>query len=357
MAVMSVSELNASLKSGKIERAYYFYGQDTAVLEQYTRQILSKTAGKDGEALSVHRFEGAEFKVGAFSDACETLPFMSEYVRVIIRDFSAGPRGKKEEPFDGDDLKALIKIISDLPASTVMIICNKSVDLSDEKEKKKISDKNQRLINAVAKVGAVCEFKYKSVGELAKDIEKKVSSSGSSISKETARRLAAVCGCDTMMVGNEIAKLLAYADGGEITAEMVDLLTPAKLESSAFDLAKAVAGKDGKNAVRLLIEFAERNVEPIMVLSAVAGNMIALYRAATAVASGKNAASVIADFRYTRNREFLVNNAFRGVRAYSMPHLRECLNILALSDVALKSTRTDNQVILEEAVVKCLTTR
>jgi DNA polymerase-3 subunit delta len=276
----------------------------------------------------------------------------SDYVCVLVRDLIASARENGVETLDDNSLKMLLKTISDLPDGTVLIFYNPTADITDGK--KKITAKNGKIIDAVAKAGVVCEFKYKGVSELASDIVKKVKGSGSSISKQAAERLAAVCGCDTMLVGNEIAKLLSYADGREITPEMIDAVTPAKLESTAFDLARAVASRDGGKAVRLLVELTEQHAEPISVIYAVTMNMVDLYRARAAMSGGKTANDVIEDFGYYAKIKFRVTNAFRDAKTFSLPHLRECMRTLAKADADMKSLKADPQVILEQAIVKCL---
>ncbi|MCL2054606.1 MAG: DNA polymerase III subunit delta [Oscillospiraceae bacterium] len=343
MPLLTDTDLRASIKNGKIEKAYYFYGKDTAMTEHYLKFLLSKTLKKGDEVCNLHKFEGKDLELGALADACEALPLFADYVCVSVRDLNA-------ESLNADDLKRLVSIVSDLPDSTVLIFSAASIDLNDGK--KYPTAKNKKLLDAVSKAGAVCEFKYKTASALGGDIVKKVNRSGSVISKQAAEHLANLCGCDTMSVGNEIAKLLAYANGGEITIDMINMLTPRRLESTTFDLAKAAARRDGRTAIRLLGELTEQRVEPISVMYALTANMVDLYRARTAMASGKNANDVVNDFNYPKNLSFRVNNAFRDVRSFSASHLRECMKILTEADIAIKSLRTDKQVILEETVVK-----
>lgn len=343
MAAITESDLKASLKNRQFLNAYYFYGKDTASVELYAKGLISKLVDKDNADYNLHRFDGKNFDIEMFSDACDGLPVFAEYVCCAVCDLNA-------ESLSAESIKSMVELISDLPESTVVIFYYTSVDVTDGK--KYPTAKNKKLMDAVGKAGGVCNFALKTPAVLSKDIMAKVSKAGCGISKEAAYFLAEQCLCDTLMVNNEIDKLTAYAAGNEITSEMIRQLSPRQLDTTSFDLAKALSRMDGKTAMRLLNELNEEKIEPIAVLYAVTGSMIDLYRARAAMASGKAPGDVKEDFGYARNVHFRVDNAFRDVQRISMPHLRECMRILAETDAAMKSLKTPAQTLLEEAVIK-----
>lgn len=343
MAAITESDLKTSLKNKQFLNAYYFYGKDTASVELYAKGLISKIVDRDNADYNLHRFEGKSFDIEMFSDACDGLPVFAEYVCCAVCDLNA-------ESLSADNIKRMTEIISNLPESTVVIFYNTSVDVTDGK--KFPTAKNKKLIDAVGKVGGVCNFALKTPAVLSKDIMAKVSKAGCGISKEAAYFLAEQCLCDALMINNEIDKLTAYAAGNEITIEIIRQLSPRQLDTTSFDLAKALSRMDGKTSMRLLNELNEEKIEPIAVLYAVTGNMIDLYRARAAMASGKTPGDVKEDFGYAKNLHFRVDNAFRDVQRISMPHLRECMRILAETDAAMKSLKTPAQTLLEEAVIK-----
>lgn len=343
MAAVTESELKTSVKNRQFRNAYYFYGRDIAAVELYSKALISKIAGGDNADYNLHRFDGKSFDLEMFSDACEALPVFAEYVCCAVCDLNA-------ESLTADDIKRLTEIVTGLPESTIAIFYYTSVDVTDGK--KYPTAKNKKLMDAVGKVGGVCNFALKTPAVLAKEIMAKVSKAGCGISKEAAAFLAEQCLCNTLMIENEIGKLTAYAAGNEITIETVRQLSPRQLDTTSFDLAKALCRMDGKTAMRLLNELGEEKIEPIAILYAVAGSMTDLYRARAAMASGKTPEDVKEDFGYSKALSFRVDNAFRDVQRISLPHLRECMKILAETDGAMKSLKTPPQTLLEEAVVK-----
>ena len=346
MAELTESALKTALKNGQFERVYYFYGKDIAAVESYTKKLVSKLVDKDNETCNLHSFDGKTFDIDTFSDACEALPFFADYVCCTVCDLNA-------EGLPADTLKRLTEIVSDLPETTVLIFYYTSVDVTDGK--KFPTAKNKKLMDAVSKAGGVSNFALKTPAALAKEIMAKVSKAGCGISKEAAEFLAVQCSCNTLLVENEVQKLTSYAQGNEITIDIIKELSPRQIETTSFDLAKAICRMDRRTAMRLLNDLTEEKTEPIAILYAVTGNMVDLYRARAAISCRKTAANVKEDFGYARNVQFRVDNAFRDVQKIPMPHLRNCMRVLADTDAAMKSSKTDHQILLEEAIVKMLT--
>lgn len=348
MAVVTENDLKLALKNRQYMRAYYFYGKDIAAVESYTNNLVSRIVDKENAAYNFHAFDGKNFDFDAFSDACEGLPFFADYVCCTVCDLNA-------ESMNADDLKRLSGVVEDLPESTVLIFYYTSIDVCDGK--KFPTAKNKKLMDAVGKVGGVCNFALKTPAVLSKEIMAKVSAAGCGISRQAAEFLAEQCLCNSMMIYNEIDKLTAYAVGNEITIDMIRALSPRQIETTSFDLAKAIVRMDVKTAMRLLDDLTAEKIEPISILYAITGNMLDMYRARAAMASRKTPADVKEDFGYSKNMTFRVDNAFRDVQKISMLHLRMCMKILAETDAAMKSSKTSSQILLEEAIVKMLSFR
>lgn len=352
MAVVSDSDLKAAVKCGKIDRAYYLYGKNIAAVEAYKKLIISKAVKKGDEIYNLHVFDGTNLDFNELTEACEALPMFAEYLCCVVNDLNA-------ETLNTDQMSILTKMIADLPDTTVLIFYYSAFDIDEARKnaKNKSASKNKKLMDTVAKHGTVCELQFKTAEMLAKDIMAKTSKCGGAISYDAAIDLAELCACNTMMVGNELDKLLSYSEGNEITRSMVALLCPRQVETTSFDLAKAIARRDRTSSLQLLNDLNVEKIEPVAVLYAVTGNMLDLYRAKVGSGEGKNPSDITADFKYPNNLSFRIKNAFREVRKYSTAHLRACMKILVETDVSMKSSKTDKWTLLEEAVVKMLSIR
>ncbi len=345
MGLVSEAELKNSIKNNSFAPVYYFYGKNVMAVEAVVKLLISKLVAKGNEIYNLHSFEGKNISLNQLSDSCEALPVFAEYVCCTVCDLNA-------ESLSAEEIKQLTALISDLPQTTVLIFYNTSVDITDGK--KYPTPKNKKITDAVSKSGTVCCFSNKIPSELAKDIAAKLNKSGCTITKQNAVYLAELCLCNTMILANELDKLSAYAPGQEITLDIINLVCPRQIEAAAFDIAKAITRLDRKLTMKLLKDLIDLHTEPISILYAVTSNMLDLYRARAAINSGKTAQDVKDDFNCPKNVQFKVDNAFRDVSRMSVAHLRECMKILTETDVAMKSLKTDKQILLEEAMIKML---
>lgn len=344
MPFVNENDLAKAIRAGDIAPLYFFFGKDTATLEAYTKKLIAKLVKKDAVAYNLHAFYGKSLDISELADVCEALPMFADRVCISINDLNA-------EDLNAEDFAFLMSLLSDLPDTTTVIIYATGIDLLNGK--KTLIGKNKKLSDLATKIGLSCDFSYKTTSQLSKIIIDKFEKNGCSISKKNAEKLAELCLCNLLMINSEIEKLSAYSNGGEITADELELLVTRQLDSNAFALAKSLAGSNSKRAMMLLDELYYQQVEPIIILSSVAMSFTDLYRARTAIDSGLLADDVVRDFSY-KGREFAVRNAFSDCRGISAKRLRECIQILADTDIALKSSRTQPRLLLEQAFVEIL---
>lgn len=344
MPVISENELKAVIRSGQFKNAYCFYGKDIVSVEKYKNALVSKAVNTD-DVYNLHVFDGKNFDYEEFYEACEALPVFADYVCCVVSDLIAFKDNK-------DMLADVLKYLPDIPETTIVIFIYTSIDINEGK--KYPSPKYKKLVDAVSKIGDVCVFELKTAEELAKGITAKVTKSGGSISKDAAIYLAKLCGCDSMITANETDKLIAYKNGGEITRADIDLVSPRQLESTAYNLANAIARHDKYNSIKLMNDLIIEKEDPIKIIYAISGNMLDLYRVKLGIGSRKSTGEIISDFEYKKNMDFRVNNAYNNARFFSASHLKKCLKILTETDYKLKSSKTDSIVLLQEAIIEML---
>jgi DNA polymerase-3 subunit delta len=210
------------------------------------------------------------------------------------------------------------------------------------------------------KQGVLCICEKRNAIQLGKWIQDQAKKTGTEISRQLAEELANRCLCDTTLIHSETEKLLACADGGEITKEMLDDLTASLPDADAFRLARAVTGGNGTAAFRLLRDLTAKSEDAktiLGLLSVLSTTFIDLYRAKLGQGAAKQTEAVAADFGYPKNREFAVRNAMRDCGSMTVPQLRTCIRILRETDKSCKSTRTAPRLLLEQAVVRMLNVR
>ena len=351
MGLMSSEDLGKRIRSGDLDNLYYFYGHDVGALEAYVKKLINKLVPPSEQVMNFHKFDGKKLDVAEFANACEALPLFSERVCVAVNDLNLDSIPKS----DGDDIR---KVLSDLPETTVVVIYATGADLF--KNKRALTDKNKRFCDFCAKIGSCCEFAYKKAGDLAKIIADKARRNGCTISKYNAEYLANMCLCDSSFVNREMEKLTAYAMNREITKEDIDALCIRRVESDGFSLALNILKGNAAMVFTRLSELADQNYEPFEILGVIAFSISDIYRAKLGRGSGKMYADVAKDFKYPRNREFAVKNAYSECANISLERIRKTISILSAADLQLKTKSSGgagDMLALEQCVARAMALR
>lgn len=347
MALLSDAQLAASIRAGDIKNVYYFYGKDTAAIQSYTSRLVEKLAGKGGDSLNLHRLSGAKLSMSELWDCCNMLPCFADRVVVTVNDLNCDAGG-----FSKNDFDYILDMVADLPETTTLIFYATGVDLY--KNKKYLSDRNEKLNKLCQKIGNSCEFSFKTPEELAKIIGGRLQKNGCSISKKNAVYLAQKCLCETESINSEIAKLSAYAEGREITEDDIDMLCARRLDADTFKLAGFIVRKNADAAFSLLGELYDMQQPTISIIAAMTAGFSDIYRAKAAVSARKGTADIVSDFSYPKNRAFAVERAAGECRYVSEDRIRNCIKALAEADIKVKMSPVDDRIILERCITLML---
>lgn len=341
------------LRKGELDNLYYIYGQNVTGVQTVTKHII-RTAVGDNEEFALTRLDGKKIDFSELYDMIQMMPMMSDYNCILINDYNCEKpreemRGQTSDTFN----KKLIETIKEIPPYTVVIFNVTGFEVKTKKGK--ITDKNKKLADFAAKNGIVCEMGLLSPAEMTDFIISEVSVGGAGISKNNARELADMCLYDILTVRNEIDKLCAFAQGKEITHDMLNLLVHRQSNVTVFQLADAVAAFNQRAAFNALDELMTDKNNRGSVLANITNSFLDMYRASCARNSGKNISDVMSDYSYVW--EFKVKNAFRDSSRMSTARIRACIKILRDTAVQLNSTGTDEKIVLEQAVTRMLMTR
>lgn len=334
-------QLFRSLREGQIAPVYLIYGKETYLSQVCLQRILDKTVKKETESLNLRKFDGASLDMTAVQTEAEGYPFMAERKAVVLMN----PNLEKLSKFDGD---LLAQLLNDPNPTTVLILYISNFDLNPKK-----SARIRKLMEAVDAVGVIVECSPKTRSDLVRLVRQKCQKNGCEMDANTAGALIDRCGTGLDELMRETDKLISYKLSGEITRTDVEVVTHKSLDSSIFDLSKAMLQNGRTRAFQILDELFLQREEPLSILSALNSTFLDLYRAKAAMLAGKTVDDLCAMFPY-KGREFRVRNAFRDVTRYSAGTLRGCLKVLSDTDLALKSGRADGRVAVTEAVARIL---
>lgn len=344
MPIVDARGLQGQLKNRNFSRLYYIYGSDIVQVEDCVKKLLKAiTDDPDG----VTKLDGAELDLSQLADEAELCPMFADYNCILIHDCNL-------ESLREEQRKTLRGILEHVADATVLIFYVTGFEIYGGKtgKNKKPTAKNKTIIDYIAKNGTVCVCEPKTAAGLASDIEISVKKHGCTIERGAAQMLAEECGCQTLMIRQEVAKLCAFADGGEITRQMIaDMVTP-RLETTVYALTRAVIRHNSRDAMRAVDELLAMRVEMPYLMATVSGCFVDLQRAVIARQNNRTVQDVIQDFSY--RYAFAVENSFRDSSGESAKHIAKCLKLLCEAEQKLHSQAVNERVLFEQTIVEML---
>ncbi len=346
MPILDARGLQEQLKQGKIERLYYFYGSDIVQVESCTKKLLKKLTGDTGSD-GITRLDGGSLDLSQLADEADLCPMFADYNCILIHDCNM-------ESMREDARKSLRSILEQVGESTVIIFYVTGFDIYGGKtgKNKKPTPKNKTLIDYIAKHGTVCCLEPKTPSAIANDIIVSVKQRGCTIDRNAAQLLAEECGCQTLQIKQEVGKLCAYVDGGNITMQMVKEMVVPQLDTTIYVLTKAIIRRRSGDAMRAVDELLAMRVDTSYLMAAVAGCFIDLQRAIAARQSGRNVQAMTDDFSYRFG--FAVENAFRDSQGENAGRITKCLKLLRDAERKLHSQAVNDRVLFEQTIVEML---
>ena len=340
MARLNEQDLKLQIKENQLSNAYFIYGEEGYLKQFYVNKLTDILVDKTFRDFNLHSFNGKKTPLDDILKDADMLPMMSEYNLILVCDY----------PFDKSaaDVDMIKEYLADVPPSTVLIFWYDNIEVDIKK-----NSKWKNVEAAFSKAGASVNLEKRSEGELVKLLVSGCKKRGAVLSSDNARYLISVSGSDIKTLLNETEKLSSYAQGQEITKQIIDKLAVKSLQAKVFDLSKAIVRGDYEKAYSVLNTLFEAKEEPVSVLAVISNCFIDMYRVKCAKIAGESFDDVANYYNY-KGREFALRNASRDCANLSVNQLRKSLDVIMQADNSLKSTSTDSRLILEEMMVKLL---
>lgn len=339
MPVLEDRALMEALKSKKISNVYYLYGAEPAFTLAALKKINMCVDTGSFDEFNRITFDGDRLSVEALAEHCETLPMMAPQKLLLVRDLNA-------DKLTESSLTQLLEVILNIPDTSVLVFCCTVFDPGE----KKVSAKNKKLIDAVKKAGIVCRFDPKDAKTICRALCERAAKQYIRLEIDTAQMLIERCGSNYSTLLNEVDKLCAYVQEGEITKQDILLCCAPSAEAGAFTLAKQLLLSQYGAALETLDKLFYLKQPPASITAALSMAFADIYRAKVAIAAKKNADEVASDFSYPKNRLFAVRNAYRDANRFSLSQIHACIDALYRADRSIKSSKADNRLILEQMI-------
>ncbi len=327
-----------------IANVYLFYGEENYKKRLY-RDSLRKliTAGND---MNYSYFEGNSINFMDVYDSVVTLPFFAEK-RLVVVENSGKFKGKAkdEENSEPEDAKEngaeslLLKILSDLPASTCLAFFEES------------AAKNKKLFKQIKEKGVVVECSGDTDGDVITWLSKGFAQAGKKVSRSVLQLLVDRVGTDYDKLRREYEKLLGYVgDSPEIRAEDVLAISSVDVESKIFEMLGAMGRKDVRKVLDKYNDLLVNREHPLYILAMLRIQFRTLLETAELRNKGYTTEEVA---RILKKRDFVIRNAEGYLRGwFKMKDVRDILEEISEVDKRIKTGDLNEQTGVEMLLIK-----
>ena len=332
MASRTRKDLDQSLKKGQIEPLYFLHGPETYLRDQAVRSITD--AALEGTLL--REFNDSSFNlltddVRDAIAAAEQLPMMSERRVVRLRNFA------KLRKIDEEILSAYLE----RPVETSVVIL-----LGDD------VDKRKQPWKGLSTGAGAFEFQPLKGNELPAWIKNHLQGLNAEIEPSALRLLIEVAAGGLANLTNELNKLAAAAlPGGRITTELVDQLVRRSREHMNWDLTDNIVSRNRRAALKVLRDFLDDGVEPVLLTGVIAGTFRKMALAKALHARGASAGEIFSEVRVPSFKQGAYLSMLNRMDSATMSRI---LQRIAETDVAIKTSQATPRMQMEMLVCELM---
>lgn len=318
----------------------FVYGDDGVRAKEKLLELTTRFAEKfDPTGLNFAEFSAASsaFSFPSVMQAITSAPFLGEKRMVVLRGLMDGLKK--------DDARMWAEGLQRTPTSTITVL----VDV----EPKATIEKHElfKLLQGQAEVHAYAGVKREGA-VLAKWLVDEAAKKGASLALDVANELVARVGGDMWQLEGEVAKLAAYAAGGPITRETLDMLVRSNTESNIFAFVDAMSQREAKKAMQFLQEERDAGSADFYLLTMLARQVRILLQIRMALTEDPGASAGVA--KRLNLHPFVAGKATVQAKRFTLPQLQSLHVLLCTLDRDAKRGRIDPALAVDRLAVEML---
>lgn len=325
-----MKELRNDFKINKFKPVYLLYGEESYLIRHYARLFTEQLL--EDSMMNCDSFEGKEFDINSVIDAANTLPFLSEYRLLYIKDSQLLAPGRKE------DTEALAKYLPSIPESTIIIFVENAID------------KRNRLYKQIASLGRAVECKIPAEAELIRWLLNIFKKKGKEISPQTARLILETVpkGMDAMYA--EADKLGDFVgERNFISPEDIQAVCTKSLEARIFDLVADLCKGQTEKALIQYHSMLAAKEQPLMVLTMMARQFRMILQCKACEEKRMSQTEIAATLNL---RDFMVRDCLRQGKKFTEERLISALSDCQDTDIRIKTGLIEGELGVELLIVR-----
>ncbi|NOZ26492.1 MAG: DNA polymerase III subunit delta [Chloroflexi bacterium] len=320
---------------------YLIHGEEEFLRSRHLAEIRGRIGQPDLIDLNTAELDGARLTLGELRDAADVIPFLTQRRLVIVRDLLRAVQAGS--PISPD---ALTEYLDHVPETTDLVLL--------ETRAAPAKHPVVRHLSALAEEGKAQVILCAVPGPRALPawIRQRAKEKGGEISPRAAALLANAVGQNLRLLDTELDKLIAYAgDGRPIEPADVETMVPYTQEIKVFALTNAIGERRARAAFNHLQQLRSAGETAPQLLAMITRQFRILLQVTELSRTGLTDRQIASELRL---RDFMVEQARRQMRHWTLSEITAAFDLLLETDVAIKTGQLDPDTALDLLLVDLL---
>lgn len=321
--IPSILDAVKEIKKGKLKPIYYFSGDDSFGIDEAFKLLEQKVSPLLTSDFDREVFYAEGKNLVDILNSASAFPFGSSKKLVIV---------KESEKIK--DKKALISYAASPPDFAVIVFLHYG----------KISNPDTQVYTSLINSGYLYEAKELRGKNLAAWIIENAESKGKNFSGDDAQLLIDIAGENRNLLEAQLEKIITFLGAEkEINHKVITEVTSSLKEYSIFDLQNAVAKKEKRNALKIVLKLLDSGIEPTFIIFMLNKFFMGLSRINEIKEQKLN---VYAAARLVGTHYFYYDNYLKARAVYSDKNLFNAAKALFKAELLTKTTSSDSKNVL-----------
>lgn len=341
---MKYKDIVYDIKAKNFKKIYLLYGKEHYLINN-SINLFKESLNESMVDFNLDILDGKEIELDQLLSSIETLPFMDDRKIVIVKDFELLLKGKNKN-FSDKNEKTLIEHLENIPNTTVLVFAVYG-DI----------DKRKNIVKEIQKNGLIHNCEKITDMELFKWTRRKFEQNKTDIENAQVMYFIESTGYKDKNneytlsdIENEINKISSFAgQNTKVTNEIIDRLSPKKIENDIFKLIDYIGEKNSQNAIKILNDMINEGESVLGIFAMINRQFKIVLQVKSLLDKGLNNKTISEKLKLS---VFVVNKSIKISRNFTESIIIDMLNYILESDYKIKNGIMRDTLAVEMLVSK-----
>ncbi len=330
---MYPEELKKNISKGNISPLYFFYGENTHLIDKAILNIISSLFPSRSPELDLNYFDAQTHAPSEIIQSANTVPFVSRKRLVVV---------KRTQAFKDAQWKIFQSFFSKPSACCCLVLISENQGLKG------------KLLKIFQKNGVMVSFANpKSKNQIKEFIMSGFDRFGKKISADALNYFADNIGGDALTITSELEKTALFCREKKlIDVEDLEAILSGGHTTTVFNLVDEVGRGNIERSLLFLNNLLADGVHPLVIIKMITRQLRLISRAGEGVSRGDSALAI------GKKLNLRYDNLIRGIilqsRGWTAVTLGRAFEEVFQSNFLIKSSRINSRVILETLVFRLI---